>query len=208
LIRKRRIFRIVSIAPGSNEKVFDGISLMKVPLFIIFILCACRLPAQTNRLVGTNASFPPVREPVRIATNAPPLTSQDLEAVRQRCLNGRRLICGKIIKVLPEGLVVEGGYTNLLRAPLAKSWLAPGTVVASREPNLVEGKEPGAIAVGLVLLTDLPRSRAAKPRQYDYVVIQAYPAGMSDYDSVGAIKRKVRRFAATLPQAVRLNLVQ
>lgn len=170
---------------------------MKVFLFIIFILGAFHLSAQTNRFVGTNAS---------IATNPPPLTSQGLEEVRQRCLHDRRLICGKIIKVLPEGLVVESGYTNLLRAPLTKSWLVPGVVVASREPNLIEGKEPGCIAVGRVVLTDLPRSRSAKPRLYDYVVIQAYPAGVCTYDSVGEIKRNVRRFAATLPQAVQLNL--
>src|ERR1043166_1804347 len=64
------------------------------------------------------------------------------EQLRAQCIEGRRSICGKILKIFPNGILVESGYTNLLRTSLTKtSWLLPGTVVASRAPNLVESKE-------------------------------------------------------------------
>jgi hypothetical protein len=131
---------------------------------------------------------------------------QATEKIRADCVQGRRTICGKILKILPDGLVVESGYTNLMRAPLSRSWLAPGTVQATREVDLVEGNEPGCVCTGLVFLTALPKSRStAKPKPYDYVVIQAYPAGQYTYTSVGTLQRTVRRFAAALPAAIRLN---
>ncbi len=131
---------------------------------------------------------------------------QATEKIRADCVAGRRIICGRILKILPEGLVVESGYTNLMRAPLSKSWLVPGTVKTERPANLMEGKEPGGVCVGLVFLTALPRGRSAgKPRLYDYVVLQAYPAGSYTYTSVGTIQRTVRQFAANLSVAVRMN---
>jgi hypothetical protein len=140
------------------------------------------------------------------AGDSPLSTSQNAEEVRAQSLAGRRLVCGKILKVLPDGLVVESGYTNLLRESLGKSWLLPGTVSATRPSNLVEGRKPGCAAVGLVFLTGLPKSHSEKPRQYDYVVLQGYPAGQYTYTSVADLKRTVRRFATTLPNAVQLNL--
>ena len=129
----------------------------------------------------------------------------DPAKIRAECVQGRRTICGRILKVLPDGLVVESGYTSLLRPPLDKSWLAPGTVQAVREPNLVEGNEPGCVCVGLVFLSDIPKSRLAKPKPYDYVVMQAYPAGQYTYTSVATMQRTVRRFAATLQTAILIN---
>ena len=126
--------------------------------------------------------------------------------MRAVCINGRRSICGKVLKILPDGLVIESGYTNLLRKPLDRSWLIPGTVTASRAPNLVEGNEPGVVCVGFVVLTNLPKSRRAKPNPYDYVILEAYPAGQYTYTSVGSLQRTVRRFSASLEAAVKLNL--
>jgi hypothetical protein len=140
------------------------------------------------------------------AGDSPLPTSQHAEEVRVQSLAGRRMVCGKILKVLPDGLVVESGYTNLLRGSLDKSWLLPGTVSAARPANLVEGREPGCVAIGLVFLTGLPKSHSDKPRPYDYVVLQGYPAGQYTYTSVADLKRTVRRFATTLPNAVQLNL--
>lgn len=131
---------------------------------------------------------------------------QATEKIRADCVEGRRIICGRILKILPDGLVVESGYTNLMRAPLGKSWLIPGTVQTTRPPNLVEAREPGCACVGLVFLTALPKSRSKlKPLLYDYVVIQGYPAGQCTYTSVGTIERTVRRFSASLPTAIRIN---
>jgi uncharacterized repeat protein (TIGR03806 family) len=114
------------------------------------------------------------------------------------------LICGKVMQVSSEGLVVESGYTNLLRAPLTESWVAPGNVSASRNPNTVEVNEPGAACVGMVFLVDTPKRPPVK--LYDYVMIQAYPAGEYAYTSVPTITKTIRKFSGGLETAVRLRL--
>lgn len=131
---------------------------------------------------------------------------QVTKAVRANCIQGRRIICGRILKVLPGGLVVDSGYTSLMRHPLDRSWLIPSTVEAEREPNLLEKNEPDCVCVGLVFLTDTPKSSRTKPKVLDYVVLHAFPAGHFTYNSVGAIQRTVRRFSGSLPIAVQLNL--
>jgi hypothetical protein len=125
------------------------------------------------------------------------------EQMRAECIAGRRSICGKILQIFPDGILVESGYTNLVRGTLTKSWLVPGTVVASRADNLVESREPGATCIGTVFLTDLPRG---KPHQYDYVIIAGYPTGEHTYTSVGTIQKTVRRFSANLDRAVKMNI--
>jgi hypothetical protein len=142
------------------------------------------------------------------ATNAPSLTNrtqalQLSEQTRAQCIAGRRSICGKILRVFPDGILVESGYTNLARGTLTKSWLVPGSVVAGRATGLVESREPGAFCVGTVFLTDLPRG---KPHPYDYVVIAGYPTGEFTYTSVGTIRKTVRRFSANLDKAVKTDL--
>ena len=76
-------------------------------------------------------------------------------------------------------------------------------MTAVRAENLVETREPGALCVGTVFLTDLPRG---KPHPYDYVIIAGYPAGEHTYTSVGTIQKTVRRFSANLDKAVKANL--
>jgi hypothetical protein len=170
--------------------------------FILILFAARSLFAQTNDLVVTNAAV------AKIETNQPPSTAQRTEQIRAECLQGRRIVCGKILKVLPAGLVVESGYPDLLRPPLNKSWLVPGSVSVARAANLVEGREPESVCVGVVFLTDVPKSRgtAAKPKPYDYVILLGYPAGEYTYDSVGTVKKTVRRFSANLLKAVNVNL--
>ena len=131
------------------------------------------------------------------------MLEQKSEQMRNACINGRRRICGRVMQIVPEGLVVESGYTNLLREPLTKSWLVPGTVVASRAENLVESKEPGALCVGTVFITNLPRG---KPRQFDFVILAGYPCGEFTYSSVGSVRKTVRRFSANLDKAVQTIL--
>lgn len=128
---------------------------------------------------------------------------QRKEELRMACIQGRRLICGRVLQVFPNGLVVDSGYTNLVRHPLTQSWVAPSTVSASRTPNLVEENEPGAFCVGLVFLTDIPKLPPV--HQYDYVLIQGYPAGNYAYTSVPTITRTIRKFAAGLETAVKLK---
>jgi len=127
------------------------------------------------------------------------------EKIRADCIANRRIICGKILKVLPNGLVVDSGYTDLLRPALSSSWLVPGSVVANRPADLIESATPGSPCVGKVFITDLPRLRGTKPKLYDYVVLLGYPAGQYTYTSVGTVQKTLRHFSASLSKAVGLN---
>jgi hypothetical protein len=126
------------------------------------------------------------------------------EQIRAACIESRRRICGKVLQIVPEGLVVESGYIGLLRPELSRSWVAPGTVSVTLPPNLVEEKIPGSVCVGLVMVTDIPKKPAVKP--YDYVILEAYPAGQYQYAPVPNVNKSIRRFSVGLITAVRLNL--
>jgi len=174
---------------------------MKLPgirVGLLFAFAVLSASAQTNSVAPENR---PETSP--IATNQALSAALRFQKIRMDCIKARRIVCGKIMRVLPEGLVVESGYTNLMRAPLNKSWYIPGTVVATRAANLVEENEPDAICVGLVFLADLPKSRGKpkKPKLYDYVNLEAFPMGTYTYTSVGTVQHTVRRFTAKLSNA-------
>ena len=141
-------------------------------------------------------------------TNQGLALAQRIEDVRTVCIQKRRIICGKILKILPEGIVVDSGYTNLMRVPLNQSWLIPGTVVANRVTNLVEGNEPDSICFGLVFLTDIPKKPGAKPKLFDYVNLEGFPMGTYTYISVGNVRRTVREFTTKVANSVRWNFDQ
>ncbi|MDB6023649.1 MAG: hypothetical protein JWQ04_3506 [Pedosphaera sp.] len=130
-------------------------------------------------------------------------TELRIEEIRAACIQNRRLICGKILKILPDGLVVDSGYGSLMRAPLNNSWLVPGAVVAARDTSVVESNNPDSMCIGLVFLTDLPKSRDAKPKLYDYVTLEGFPVGQYTYTSVGDLRRTVRKFSCKLANAVK-----
>jgi hypothetical protein len=140
------------------------------------------------------------------SSNSPTTALQHEQEVRKACIEGRRLICGRILEILPEGLLVESGYTNLLREPLSKSWLIPGTAQASKAEYLIESKTAGSICVGKVLLSNTPKTNKAKPARYDYVNVEAYPSGEFVYRSAGTVQRTVRKFSASLVSAVQATL--
>jgi len=185
-----------------GQDLADNSQNVIMKFFAAIFFAALNLSAQTNDLTTTNAAA------AKVETNQPASNIQRAEQIRAECLQGRRIICGKILKVLPDGLVVDSGYTDLLRPALNTSWLVPGSVIASRPANVIEKREPGAVGVGVVFLTDMPKSRgaAAKPKPYDYVVLLGYPAGQYTYTSVGAVQKTVRHFSANLLNAVKLNL--
>lgn len=162
---------------------------MKLLAAVLFT--ACLLPAFANEFS---------------ATNSPAVLFHNIEQVRSQCIEDRRMICGKILRILPDGLVVDSGYTDLMRPPLTGSWLVPGTVAATRPPNLIERHEPGSPCIGTIFLTDLPRLRGKKPKPYDYVILQAYPAGERTYTSVGAVQKTVRRFTGSLAVAAAFRI--
>ena len=166
---------------------------MAFALRIMLLLLALPAWAQTNSAPASQSQ-----------TNKSLSRGQQIEAFRAECIEHRRTICGKILKVLPDGLVVESGYTNLMRAPLNHSWLAPGSVQAVLAANLVEGQQPDCVCVGLVFLTNLPKKPV--PKLYDYVDITGYPEGTYTYTSVGNLRRTVRRFSSKLSKAVQWHL--
>ena len=155
----------------------------------LFLLVAAPALAQTNNAAQTNRGLS---------------MGQRVEKARWDCIQSRRIICGKILKVLPDGFVIDSGYTNLLRVPLNRSWLAPGTVEARRAANLVEGNQANSVCVGLVFLADPPKKPVA--RMYDYVNLTGYPTGEYTYTSVGDVRRTVRRFSTKLQNAVQWKL--
>jgi len=172
----------------------------------IILLCACLGALSVGAQTPAPAHQPdPPAQASSVASNNL-AAEQAVEAMRAECIKGRRTICGRIIKMLPSGLIVDSGYTNLMRHPLDRSWLIPATVEAERDANLIEKNEPDCVCVGLVYLTDLPKSRRTKPKIMDYVVLHAFPAGHYTYNSVGTTERTVRHFSASLPIAVKLDL--
>jgi len=151
-------------------------------------------PAQTERdVVNVNEQ-----------TNHAATAAERSDQIRNACIKGRRVICGKVIKILHDGLVVDSGYTELTKSPFNKSWVVDSGASVSRDAKTLEVNEPGAACIGIVFLTDIPKRPAAK--LYDYVVIQGYPVGSHTYTSVPGVQKTVRSFSAGLDTAIRMNL--
>jgi hypothetical protein len=171
---------------------------MKPWLLFIFIgLTGC----AAKNMVGSVEKVKSVAPVLIDSTNSPAVRA---EQIRRDCINGRRLVCGKVLNVLPDGLVVDSGYTDLLRTPLAQSWVIPGSVSAVRNPTILELNEPGTPCVGLVFLTDIPKRQQVK--NFDYVVMMGYPAGQYIYMPVPNVEKPIRKFTCGLDTAVKLNL--
>ena len=165
-------------------------------LFLVLCSCAHEENAVSREKTAANTG-------TQVDSSPQTNTLVRAEQIRTACVQGRRLICGRVLKVLPDGLVVESGYTDLLRPPLTQSWVVPSTAVASRDSAAVELNEPGTPCIGLVFLTDLPKR--GKVNNYDYVVIMGYPAGKYSYTPAPGVEKMIRKFAAGLETAVRLT---
>ena len=178
---------------------------------MLLVFLAASALAQSNLIVFTNrleSVSNAATATIQIPSGQSLDLAQQVEEIRAACIQNRRRICGKILKVLPDGLVVDSGYTNLIRNHLDRSWLLPGTVVADRATNLIEEHQPDSVCIGLVFLTDFPRTPGTKPRTYDYVNLEGFPAGQYTYTSVGDLQRTVRRFSSKLTKAVQWSLDQ
>jgi len=170
------------------------------PLFLV-ALTACAHHDASHPVAGPT----PVAAVPTAATPKPTaIVAVQAEQIRTGCIAGRRLICGRVLKVLPDGLVVDSGYLDLLRPPLTRSWVIPGAATAHRDPAAIELKEPGSPCIGLMFLTDTPKRPKAKV--LDYVVIMGYPAGSHGYTPAPGVEKTIRRFSAGLDTAVRLLL--
>jgi len=131
-------------------------------------------------------------------------TAQRTEQIRNNCINDRRYICGRVLQVTTNGLVVDSGYSKLLSPPFNKSWVVRSNVSVDRDPHAVEEKKPDAICIGIVFLSNIPKRPAVK--EYDYVVIHGYPAGNHQYVPVPGVEKTIRRYSASLERAVEINL--
>lgn len=159
-------------------------------LFVLICFCPLLIAtAQTN--VISSASHGPSGE-------------KNAAEIRAACINGRRCVCGKIIQIVPGGAVVDSGYTALLEPPFNQSWLISGGPKLHRDPKLLERSEPASPCIGTVFLTDIPGR--PKVKLYDYVVLQAYPAGDYTYIPVPGVRKTIRQFAAGLDTAVKIRL--
>ena len=167
------------------------------------LLTACRTSPPVEQSAPRPPDPPRVEQSAQQAAEARALI-QKVEQVRNACVEGRRRICGQVLQVSADGLVVDSGYTDLLRPELANSWVLPSSVSASRPPNLLEEKSPGSVCVGLVLVTATPKRPPVKP--YDYVVIGAYPAGETNCVLAPNVTKTLRRFSVELEAAIQLNL--
>jgi hypothetical protein len=158
-------------------------------IVLLIFLAAWPASAQTNSAARTNQT---------------PSLDRRAADIRNACINGRRAVCGKVIKILPDGLVVDSGYTGLLEPPFNQSWVVTGGASLTRDSKAIELNKPASACIGLVFLTDIPKRPAVKP--YDYVVIQAYPAGQYTYTPVADVRKTLRKFSAGLDTAIKLNL--
>jgi hypothetical protein len=179
--------------PEKIEKSLKNDSYWTVKFCLLFVFAAASLYAQTN--------MPPAQNPTASENIA---VLQHVEELRARCIQERRIICGKIVKILPDGIIVDSGYTNLMRASLNQSWLIPGSVAAERATNYVESAAPDSVCLGQVYLTDLPKPpRGTKLNLFDYVVLDGFPMGKYTYTSVGTVEHTVRQFTTKVTTAVR-----
>ncbi len=159
-------------------------------------------------LYGNPTNSPPAALPDRPLTpeeRAKPLAHAQLaEAIRAECIEARRYVAGRVIDITSTGLVVESGYSALLQPPFNQSWVVPGNATVQADSPAPEEKHPDAVCRGQVYLTHSPRR--PKVKQYDYVVIHAYPAGEEVYRPVPGVEKTLRRYSASLEYAVKLEV--
>lgn len=169
----------------------------KLFLLILFSAWLPAVLAQTNVSTSTNQTNQTNQTAIRDR-------HQRAAEIRADCINSRRCICGKVIKIVPEGLIVESGYIALMEPPFAGAWVIPSGALVNRDSKLIERSEPASPCIGTVLLTDFPRRPAVK--LYDYVLLQAYLAGEYLYTPVPGVEKQIRKFAGGLDTAVKIKL--
>jgi hypothetical protein len=186
---------------GVNERNTARTRQGRGSFFVLLVLLSVTVQfahAQTN--LNTNSQSP-------ASTNndiSTPSSAARSEEIRATCVEGRRYICGKVMQIVPEGLVVDSGYADLLNPPLNKSWIVPGAASLTRNPAAIEEKKSDAICIGLVFVTAFPKK--PKVNEYDYVTLHVYPCGEYRYTPVPGVEKKIRRFSGSLELAVKLNL--
>ena len=169
------------------------------PALVIMLSLSAAAVAQTNLNVVT-----PKNETQQTNLTAVRDREQRAAEIRAACINGRRCVCGKVIKIVPEGLIVESGYTALMEPPFTGAWVIPSGALVNRNSKLIERNEPASPCIGTVLFADFPKRPAVK--LYDYVLLQGYPAGEYLYTPVPGVEKQIRKFAGGLDTAVKIKI--
>src|SRR5580700_1179538 len=98
--------------------------LMRLQILLLFV--SMPVLAQTNNFnAATQSNQVPGLPSGQFQNQTNPAVSyaQYIAKIREGCIQNRRVVCGRILKILPEGMVIDSGYTNLMRPPLNRSWL-------------------------------------------------------------------------------------
>ena len=141
---------------------------MLLRLLPLLMLACVSGYAETNA-VSSRGGPPAAPAAISVQQTQAARLAQRAEQLRTQCIEGRRYIAGRVLHVLPEGLVVDSGFSRLLSPPFNRSWVVSGTASVSRDASAVEERKPDAVCIGPVLLTNIPKRPAVKT--YDYVVI-------------------------------------
>jgi len=171
--------------------------------FTLWLLVAILDWTGTAVQAAAAAAPPATQTPSTGAANDAFKQSVRAEQIRNACIEGRRIVCGRVLQVTTNGLVVDSGYRQLLDPPLNHNWVVPRTAVVSRETNAVEEQKPGALCIGIVFLSNIPKR--PKVGLYDYVALHGYPAGYHNYIPVPGVEKKIRCFSASLERACEAN---
>src|SRR5690242_16782594 len=104
---------------------------MRIGLVMLLVSAAFSGSAQTNAIASTNRAGEvlkdgqaPIRDAQKITESAVPNQStvakekvlsieERSEQIRTACINGRRYVCGKVLQIVPEGIVVDSGFSVL-----------------------------------------------------------------------------------------------
>jgi hypothetical protein len=191
-----------------NDLMLKPRLLLLAGLFLAALISVAQVKLDQPSTETNHAPTLPAGKETTAAVSEPSAKelSQRYEKVRAACIQGRRRICGRVVEISTNGLVIDSGFTSLLRPELTRSWVAPASVLAERPPNLIEESTAGAPAAGLVLLTNTPRRPT--PKLYDYIIIEAYPAGQYHYKPVPNVDKVIRRFSARIEAAIRQNMAE
>ncbi len=182
---------------------------MKIAIILLLTVLACL--AQTNSQVSATNHPEAIKARQRAADAAEIARLQAIarvDAVRKSVEANRRLVHGKVIQKIKEGLLISSGAKEVSDAANDSGYQVHknGSVTSWSGGTLVEGDKPGALAIGYILLQDYP-AQASVVDDHE-LTINAYPVGQFVYDSVGGAKKTIRRFTASLPIATELACIK
>ena len=174
---------VFSLQAGSPHQVSS------IPFFLSVKCESCAETAEAHQAFLNQLAPPPIQT---TQGNSP------AELISNVLIGGN---CFNVNNITSFGNALSRGTFN---NGLSSINIQEGMIMATGRTNVVEGAEANSVAVGLVLLADIPRR--PKVRQYDYVSLIGYPAGQYVYDPLPGVRKPIRRFAGGLEKAITLNL--